>query len=106
MKDLLRQLGRRIKEVRKARGMTQEALAERIEMSPQYLSRIEGGSQSPSVEMLTKLADSLEVEVWEIFDFGDPGTAKELREAVRKVVQGADEKQLRLALKVFRAVVR
>ena len=106
MKDLLRRLGRRIKEIRKTRGMSQEALAERIEMSPQYLSRIEGGAQSPSVEMLTKLADSLEVEVWELFDFGYPETVKELRGAVRKVAQGADEEQLRLALKVFRAVVR
>jgi len=106
MKDLLRRLGGRIKEIRKARGMTQEALAERIEMSPQYLSRIEGGHQSPSVEMLAKLADTLEVELWEFFDFGQPGTVKELRETIRKVAQGADEEQLRLALKVFRAVVR
>ena len=42
----------------------------------------------------------------QFFDFGQPGTIKELRETVRKVVQGANEEQLRLALKVFRAVVR
>lgn len=106
MKDLLRRLGGRIREIRKARGVTQETLAERIEMSPQHLSRIEGGHQSPSIEMLAKLADTLEVEVWELFDFGQPGTVKELREAVRKVAQGADEEHLRMALKVFRAVVR
>ena len=106
MKDLLRGLGGRIKEIRKARGVTQETLAERIEMSPQYLSRIEGGHQSPSVEMLAKLADTLEVELWEFFDFGQPGTIKEFRETVRKVAQGANEEQLRMALKVFRAVVR
>jgi transcriptional regulator with XRE-family HTH domain len=106
MKDLLRGLGGRIKEIRKARGVTQESLAERIEMSPQYLSRIEGGHQCPSVEMLAKLADTLEVEVREFFDFGQPGSIKELRETVRKVTQGANEEQLRLALKVFRAVVR
>ena len=106
MKDLLRGLGGRIKEIRKARGVTQETLAEQIEMSPQYLSRIEVGHQSPSVEMLAKLDDTLEVELWEFFDFGQPGTIKELRETVRKVVQGANEEQLRMALKVFRAVVR
>lgn len=75
-------------------------------MSPQYLSRIEGGHQSPSVEMLVKLGETLEVELWKFFNFGQPGTIKELRETVRKVAQGANEEQLRLALKVFRAVVR
>lgn len=106
MRDLHKRLGGRIRQVRKARGVTQEALAERIDMSPQYLSRIEGGHQSPSVDTLAKLAESLEVEVWELFDFGQPETVKDLREAVRKVTQGTDEGQLRLALKVFRAVVR
>lgn len=106
MKDLLRRLGERIKEIRKARGVTQETVAEQIEMSPQYLSRIEGGHQSPSIEMLAKLADTLEVDLWEFFDFGQPETVKELREMLRNVAQGANEQQLRLALKVFRAVVR
>ena len=106
MRELLKRLGGRVKEIRKARGITQESLAELIEMSPQYLSRIEGGYQSPSVEMLAKLAGALEVERRELFEFGQPGTIKELRETVRKVAQEATEQQLRLALKVFRAVVR
>lgn len=106
MRALLHQLGGRIKEIRKARGITQETMAERIEMSPQYLSRIEGGYQSPSLAMLAKLAGTLEVELWEFFDFGQPGTVKELRRRVRKVALGADEEQLRLALKIFRAVTR
>lgn len=106
MKDLLRRLGGRIKEIRKARGITQETVAEQIEMSPQYLSRIEGGHQSPSIEMLAKLSDTLEVDLWEFFDFAQPETIKELRETLRNVMQGANEQQLRLALKVFRAVAR
>ncbi len=106
MKDLLRRLGRRIREVRKARRVTQEGLAEQVEITPQYLSRIEGGRQSPSVEMLAKLADSLEVELWELFNFGPPGTLMDLRKTVRKLAQEADEARLRVALKVFQAVVR
>ncbi len=65
MKDLLRRFGGCIKEIQKAFSVTQETLAERIEMSPRYLSRIQGGHQSPSVEMLAKLADTLEVKLWE-----------------------------------------
>ncbi len=66
MQALLRQLGRRIGQIRKVRSLTQEALAERMDLSPQYLSRIEGGHQSPSVETLATLAEVLGVEVWGI----------------------------------------
>ena len=106
MQDVPRRLGKRICDVRKGRGVTQEGLAEQIEITPQYLSRIEGGHQSPSVEMLAKLAEALGVELWELFDFGPPQTLKELRKAVTKVTQDADETRLRMALKVFQAVIR
>lgn len=106
MKDLLRRLGQRIRDVRKAREITQEGLAEQIDITPQYLSRIEGGHQSPSGEMLAKLADALGVELWQLFDFGPPQTLKELRKAVSKVAQDTDEARLRMALKVFQAVIR
>ncbi len=56
--------------------------------------------------MLAKLADSLEVELWELFNFGPPGTLMDLRKTVRKLAQEADEARLRVALKVFQAVVR
>jgi|SRR5579884_661097 transcriptional regulator with XRE-family HTH domain len=106
MAGLSRKLGCRIKEIRRARGLTQERLAEQADLSPRYLSRLEVGQQSPSIEMLTRLARALNVEMWELFDFGHVGTMKELQETLSKLIRELDEEKLRLVVKVIRAFVR
>jgi transcriptional regulator with XRE-family HTH domain len=106
MKNLTFRLGARIKALRKSRGFSQEQLAEKSEITPKYLSRLEVGQQSPSIETLGKLAEALNVELWELCDFGHEGTHKELQETLRKIIHESDEKKLRVAVKVFRAVTR
>lgn len=105
MKGLGEKLGARLKEIRKVRGFSQERLAEKVDISPRYLSRLEVGQKTPSIETLARLAEALEVQVWELFDYRHEGTMKELRETMRKLIQEGDERQLRLAVKVFRAVL-
>ncbi|MEK6736826.1 MAG: helix-turn-helix transcriptional regulator [Pseudomonadota bacterium] len=106
MKDLLPKLGTRLKEIRKTRGLTQEALAEKIDLSPQYLSRLEGGHQSPSLETVARLAEALDLELWELFDLRHQGTVKEMRERLRRLIQESNEQELRLALKLLHALFR
>jgi transcriptional regulator with XRE-family HTH domain len=106
MKNLAVRLGARIKSLRKSRGLSQERLAEKSDITPKYLSRLEVGQQSPSIETLARLAEALGVELWELCDFGHEGTVKELQETLRKLIHESDERKLRLAVKVFRAVVR
>ena len=106
MKDLLLKLGARLKEIRKARGFTQEALAEKVDLTPQYLSRLESGHQSPSVKTVAKLAEALNVELWELFDLGHQGSVKEVRVRLRKLIQETSEEKLRLGLKVLHALSR
>ena len=99
-------IGHRIKEIRKSKGLSQEMLAEKAETSPNYLSRMERGTENPTLDMLIKLSNALEIEMWEMFDFGHVASQKELKEAIQSFVKAADESSLRLALKVIRAVVR
>jgi len=54
-------LGRRIKRLREAAGLTQAALAERANISRVTLARIEAGAQSPRWETLMALARGLEL---------------------------------------------
>jgi len=106
MKNLAKRLGARIKALRKSRGLSQEQLAEKTGITPKYLSRLEVGQQNPSIETLAKLTEALDVELWELCDVGHEETQKELQETLRKIIHEADEKKLRLAVKVFRAVTR
>ena len=52
----LQEVGRRIAERRKQLGMTQEMLAERGDMTPQFVSYAEAGKRAMRPENLLKLA--------------------------------------------------
>lgn len=68
MKPPLRQLfGERVKELRKASGISQEALADRCDFARSYMSRIERGCANPSLDAVHSIATGLQVEVKELF---------------------------------------
>jgi transcriptional regulator with XRE-family HTH domain len=54
--QLRRRLGARIRALRDARGLTQEMVADRIEVTPKYISQLECGQRSPSWETLVAIA--------------------------------------------------
>lgn len=56
-------IGKRIKEVRKKRKLSQEALAELIEKSPPYISYIETATKHLSLETLVDIANALHISV-------------------------------------------
>lgn len=53
----------KLKRLRKARGLTQQALAVKAGISLGYLSRLEVGTHDPRLSMLRKLAKALSVPV-------------------------------------------
>ncbi len=62
-------LGKRIAEIRKSNGLTQESLAEKTGYSVEFISLVERGLNAPSVAGLAKIAKALKVEVKDLFDF-------------------------------------
>lgn len=54
-------VGKRISLIRKNRGMTQEQLAEKAELSNIYISHIENSRSIPSLETLMKLCNALDI---------------------------------------------
>lgn len=99
-------IGKRIQELRKVLRLSQEQVAEKADISPNYLSRIECGKENPTLDMLMKLANALNIEMWEMFDFGHEVNIKELREVLNRLLKETDEEKLRLAVKILRAVAR
>lgn len=54
-------IGRRIREARTRRGMTQEQLAERTDITIVYLSELERGLKLPSLTVFVSIAETLHV---------------------------------------------
>lgn len=59
-------LGSRIKALRSAKHFTQEQIAEKIGISRQKYARIESGMNHITLEMLSRIADILDVTVGDI----------------------------------------
>jgi transcriptional regulator with XRE-family HTH domain len=51
-------IGRRLRELRAAAGLTQQALADRLHVSNRLVSHVENGRNFPSVEVLAAWADA------------------------------------------------
>ena len=55
--------------LRKRMGLTQEAVAEKLEITPQSISRWENGQSRPDVDMLPKIAAFFDVSVDALFGY-------------------------------------
>jgi transcriptional regulator with XRE-family HTH domain len=60
-REELRKLGDRVREQRRSRGMTQEALAEALDLSVAYVSLIERGGRNPPYTTVVSIARALDV---------------------------------------------
>lgn len=64
-------LGLKIKELRKQKKLTQEKLAEKLNLDIGYISKLEVGRNFPTIGTLEKIAKVLEVELYDFFYFTD-----------------------------------
>lgn len=62
-------VGRRVKELRKKMGVSQEELAYRIELDRTYISSIESGKRNISIVNIEKLAKAFNMTLKDFFDF-------------------------------------
>lgn len=97
MKELV---GRRIRELRAARGMTQEAVAEAAGIHPKYFGSIERGEVNLTLSSLEKIGAALMVTPDELLRSGDAPRRDDRRAVVdlaRTIAkQGDDDRVSRL----------
>ena len=68
-KAFLIQFGANLKKVRESKGLTQAQLAIDVDCDMSYISRIELGKISASLMYLKAIADVLEIDLKELFEF-------------------------------------
>lgn len=76
------EIGNRIKEIRMKKNITAFELAYRTDTSQSHIYQIEGGAQNMSIELLYKIADTLET---------DPNTILGVKNNVTSVDEALDE---------------
>ncbi len=66
---VLKRLGKNIKRYRLMAGITQEQLAELINVHQTFIAKIEIGQSSPSIKTLYAITRKLNIKLSKIFDF-------------------------------------
>lgn len=58
--------GERLKERRRALGLTQAQVFEQTGITAAYISLVERGQANPTLDMMVKLAESVGAEAWDM----------------------------------------
>jgi len=71
MESLQREFGHRLRQLREAKGLSQEELAFKVGVHRTYLGGIERGERNPSLKNIAAIANALGVPLAELFVFGE-----------------------------------
>jgi transcriptional regulator with XRE-family HTH domain len=86
--EIIAFVARRIKALRVARGLTQDAVAEALGIASKNVQRLEAGRQNLTLETLSKVADVLDVEPHELLTSGEPFTAPGSELSLKRALRG------------------
>lgn len=99
-----KRLGLRIREERLKINLTQEQLAEAIDISNSYMGQIERGERSVTLDTLLRLTNKLSITVdyllQDYIDISDENFINQLKQ----IVYGRDAKQKQMVLDVLKVM--
>lgn len=99
MTSLKYKFGKRVRELRKNVGLTQEQMAEIIGIEPPNISKMENGMHFPQPEKIEKIAKALNVNIFDLFEFEHLQKKEDLIKYIKSEIENFDEKKIELVYK-------
>ena len=99
-------LGRRIREARQIKGLSQRQLAEKAAVGEMYLSEIERGIKMPSMNIFIKLIDALEVSADYVLRDEVPSGEKYICDEMTQKISNLSPREKRTAMDILDAYIR
>ena len=106
MIDTNKLLGKRIRSLRKKNGLSQEQLAERVNMSSKYLGEIERGQVNFSIDIAERISDTLDIELTDLFDYQHELNRKTLIKKINSLIQDANDENLQLIFRIIKSILK
>lgn len=99
---LKKEIGERLRKLRKEKGLTQKELSTRVEVDYSYIGKIERGEQLPSIKMLIRLSEILSIPIGYFFQEGHiMGLLEHLPE---ELIDIAGDRKKRIFLKFLKYI--
>lgn len=93
-----------IRNERKDKRITQEELAEMLEVSPTHIKHIESGHRKPSIEILFEIAKILNISLDSVVFSKNESARTDTRKEVDRLLDVSDEASLHFILSVLEAL--
>ena len=97
-------LGKRIKEIRKERGLTQEEFAEMINISQRTLSGIEIGKNFLTSQTLDRILEVFDMQPDDLFKLKNLRSANELKKDIISILDNMPEDKIRIVYSVIEGI--
>lgn len=97
------EIGQRIRKYRKAHGLSQEELSEKIGISTTHMSHIETGNTKLSLSVLVSLAEALEVHTDDLLFSSIEAKRSITTEAILNNIEDCTSEQLAIILDIIKA---
>jgi len=97
VENIKKSVGDRIRQLRKARGYSQEKLADKADLHYTHIGSIERGEKNWSIETLVKVANGLNVEISDLFQFPIQATeAKKIKKSLIEEINLASPETIKI----------
>ena len=109
MKNIFEILGKRIKTERQKRGLTQEGLAEAAGISNNFVSYIENGKKTASINTVKKIADVFEMPISKLFSeipLEKKATVDYTTEKIMYLIRDKSPSKKKLFLSICESIVK
>lgn len=105
--DIKKELGEKIKKLRKKHGLTQEQLAELVEISSRNISNIELGVSFVKAETMDKILDAFNITAEQFFENSHIKTNHELIKEIDSLINSVkdDTKMLTKVYKILKYMI-
>ncbi len=102
----LKLFGKRIKELRKNKKLTQEQLGELVGIDFKQIGNIETGTYFTTMPTLEKIAKALDVEIYELFNFNHNNSKEILIENIIKMIKEAPDDKLKIIYRIIGDILK
>jgi len=102
-------LGQKVREARHRLGMTQQQLAERVACSPEWISKIERGRASPSLQCISSIGQVVGADLTVLLQPAPVATTSSSNGAMDKalsLLRALDQRNQHLAVYLMEALLR
>ncbi len=97
-------LGKRIKELRRQKGFTQEYLAEKLKIEPRQLSKLETGKHYPSFETILGLLGMFNITFEELVSYNHLDENIDFKKQINTEIENIDNDKAAYIYKIIRCI--